>query len=92
VPVFFYQFIKRLSTLYPEIFEEGGMGNPSIIEINHGKKWRGYASIVELANGDITKFNEIADEPLEKCLLYLSYKSDTRVVQDQVHRLAMKGM
>jgi hypothetical protein len=24
--------------------------------------------------------------------LYLSYKSDTRVVQDQVHRLAMKGM
>jgi hypothetical protein len=88
---FFFAFIQRLSTLYPEIFE-GGTGNESTFAINHGKKWKGYSSIVELANGNMLKFDEIVKQPLEKCLLYLAYKSDTVLVQEMMHKQAMKGL
>jgi len=88
---FFFNYTSRLSTLYPEIFE-GGRGNPTSFEINHGKKWRGYSSIVELANGDILKFDEIVKLPLEKCLLYLAYKADTALVQEMMHKQTMKGL
>lgn len=91
MPVFFYQYIKRLTTIYPEIFD-GGAGNSTSVQINHGKKWRGYSSIVELANGDILKFDDIIEQPLEKCLLYLAYKADTALVQELLHKQIMSGM
>ena len=47
---------------------------------------------MELANGDILKFEEIVKQPLEKCLLYLAYKSDTALVQEMMHKQAMKGL
>jgi hypothetical protein len=88
---FFFAFIQRLSTLYPEIFESAG-GDQSTFAINHGKKWKGYSSIVELANDDMLKFDEIVKQPLEKCLLYLAYKSDTALVQEMMHKQSMKGL
>ena len=47
---------------------------------------------MELANGDILKFDEIVKQPLEKCLLYLAYKSDTALVQEMMHKQTMKGL
>jgi hypothetical protein len=34
--------------------------------------------------------DEVINEPLEKCLLFLSYKADKNLLEDLVHREAMK--
>jgi hypothetical protein len=86
--VFFYQFVNGLSERYSEIYED--RGSSTQFEVNFGKKWKGYATITELANGDITKFDEITREPLEKCLLYLSYKTDKIELENLLHKEAMK--
>jgi hypothetical protein len=45
---------------------------------------------VELANGDITKIDSVVKEPLEKCLLLLSYKADKGLVEKMMHDAALK--
>jgi hypothetical protein len=45
--------------------------------------------IISLANGDITKIDEITLQPLEKCLLYLSYKADKNTFENMAHKEAM---
>ena len=85
--VFFYQFVNGLSERYPEIYEDRGTSTQ--FEVNFGRKWKGYTTITELANGDITKFDVITEEPLEKCLLYLSYKSDKIELETLLHKQAM---
>ena len=47
-------------------------------------------TIIELAGGDVTKFNEVTGYPLEMCLLYLAYKSDKAVVDNLIHRENIK--
>lgn len=86
---FFLRFIERLVKFYPEIFEGGG-GDTSQHQINFAKKWKSYSSIIELAGGDITKFDAVLEEPLEKTLLYLCWKSDRVMVDDLMHREMMK--
>lgn len=87
--VFFYQFTKGLVERYPEIFE--GSGTSTQHQINFGKKWKAYSTIFDLANGDIRFIDEVTREPLEKCLLFLSYKSDKQLLESLVHKEAMKG-
>ena len=86
--VFFCVFVTGLSERYSEIYEGGG--DASQHAANFGKKWRGYTSIVELAGGDITKFKEITEQPLEACLLYLCFKSDKNVMEGLIHRENLK--
>lgn len=81
---FFIQFINGLTERYPEVFDGGGSSSP--IQENFGKKWGSYITIVELADNDITRFDAIAEEPLEKCLLYLCYKADKAVVENAIHK------
>jgi hypothetical protein len=42
-----------------------------------------------LAEGDITKFDKVVEEPLEKCLLFLCYTADKNRVDALLHREAM---
>ena len=86
--VFFYQFIKGIVERYPELYEGGGVSSEQ--QINFGKKWGNYTGIVDLANGDIRQIDEVVKEPLEKCLLLLAFKADKNVLEDLVHREAMK--
>jgi hypothetical protein len=86
--LFFSEFINGLAERYPEIYEGGGYSTPA--EENFGKKWRHYSSIYDLANGDILKFTEVVEMPLEKCLLYLSYKADTNFLHTLLHKEAIK--
>lgn len=81
---FFIQFINGLTERYSEIFDEGGSSSP--IQANFGKKWGSYITIVELANGDVTRFDSISQEPLEKVLLYLCYKADKGLVEQTLHK------
>jgi hypothetical protein len=86
--VFFCSFINRLVEFYPEIYDADGL--TSQYQVNFGKKWKSYTSIFELANGDVTKFEAIQQEPLEKCLLYLCFKADKASLESMLHKEAMK--
>ena len=88
--VFFYQFTKGLVELYPELYEPGTI--PTQHQINFGKKWKAYSTIYELANGDITMIDKVVEEPLEKCLLFLAYRADKVLLEDLMHKDAMKGI
>lgn len=87
---FFIQFVNGLAERYAEIFDEGGSASGH--QVNFSKKWGSYATIVELAAGDITRFDSIAQEPLEKCLLYLCYKSDKVVLENLMHKESLAKM
>ena len=87
---FFHQFINGLAERYPELFE--GRGISSEHQVNFGKKWKGYSALVELAAGDITKFEVITTQPLEKCLLLLAYIADKNELETLLHKEAMKKM
>ena len=87
---FFQRFVSGLAKLYPELFEEGFGGDSSQHQYNFAKKWKSYTTIVQLAGGDITKFNEVTAEPLEKCLMYLAYTADKVQLEELLHKQAMK--
>ena len=88
---FFKKFIEGLIERYPEIFD-GVDGNTTQHQINFGKKWKSYTSIVQLANEDILRIDEVVKEPLEKCLLYLAYQADKIQLEELVHKEMMKKM
>jgi hypothetical protein len=88
---FFKKFIEGLIERYPEIFD-GVDGNTTQHQINFGKKWKSYTSIVQLAGEDILRMDAVVKEPLEKCLLYLAYLSDKVTLEELVHKEMMKKM
>lgn len=89
--LFFCQFVNGLTELYPELYDSDA-GYSSKIQANFGKKWKSYATIVELANGDVEKIDTVVNQPLEKCLLLLAYKSDKAFMNDLMHKEAMKSI
>ena len=88
--VFFYQFATGLAERYPELFE--GDGVTSQHQYNFGKKWKNYATIFELAEGDIEKLDRVVEQPLEKCLLFLAFKADKNQLETLLHKEALKGI
>jgi len=45
------------------------------------KKWNAYSSVMALCKEDITKIDEVVQQPLEKCLLYLAYLNDKALLE-----------
>ena len=82
---FLHSYLQGLTPRYPELFEADG-GDSGQHQQNFGRKWKGYTTIVLLANEDITKFNEVLKKPLEECLLYLSYKQDKAQLEQLLHK------
>ena len=89
---FFQRFVQGLTERYPEVFDGGISGNEFApdAQANFGRKWKSYISIVQLSQGDITKIDEVVQQPLEKCLLMLAYMADRAEVEELVHKAAMK--
>ena len=87
--LFFCAFVNGLTEFYPELYEQGE-GVTSQHQVNFGKKWGNYSSIVELANGDIDRIDMVTKQPLEKCLLLLSYKADKVFLENLMHEEALK--
>lgn len=88
--VFFYSFVNGLIERYPELYEEGGVGSKH--QLAFGKKWKGYQTLVEIAGGDLRYIDEISKYPLEKCLLYLSYRADKSVLETLLHKESLARM
>ena len=87
---FFYQFVKGLIEKYPEIFDSESSGDTSQHQINFGRKWGSYQSIITLCGGELLKINEVVKQPLEKCLFFLSYHSDYNTLQNLMHKESLK--
>ena len=86
--VFFCQFVNGLAERYPELYDADGVSSQH--QVNFGKKWSTYSTLIELSGGDITKIDIVTKEPLEKCLLYLAFKSDKNHLETLMHNEAMK--
>jgi len=80
------EFTTGLSERYPELYEEGE--EPSHThQVNFGRKWGGYQSVIKLTKDNIMGFDEVLKQPLEKCLLYLSYHADLTRVQKMEQKM-----
>lgn len=88
---FFQKFIEGLSERYPEIFDGFG-GDTTQHQINFGKKWKSYSSIIQLAGDDILRIDEVVTQPLEKCLLFLAYQADKVQLENLMHKEMLKKM
>jgi hypothetical protein len=44
---------------------------------------------MQLANNDILKIDEVVQQPLEKCLLFLAFSSDKATTESLVHKEIM---
>lgn len=86
--VFFCKFVNGLIERYPEIFEGGGTATQH--QVNFGKKWGNYQTLIELADLQYGRIDWVTEQPLEKCLLYLAYKADEISLKNILHREAVK--
>jgi hypothetical protein len=70
------EFKQRVSNNYPELFTERSEEPDYTAEGAFGKKWSWYQSIYGLSQGNVTKFDEITELNLHKCLMYLAFEKD----------------
>ena len=84
----FFNFVNGLISRYPELYEEAAEPT-SRFQANFGRNWKSYGTIETLSNGDILKIDEVIQQPLEKCLLYLAYQADKIRVQQLEHKQRM---
>ena len=85
---FFIQFINGLTERYPEVFDEGGSSSP--IQANFGKKWGAYQTLITLCGNNLMEIDNVVKQPLEKCLLYISFQSDRNQLENLISQEAMK--
>jgi len=47
---------------------------------------------MELSKEDVTQIDTVIEQPLEKCLMYLAYRADKVLMEDLMHKEAIKKM
>ena len=80
------EFSKRIAEDYAILFgkpDEEDEEMDFTAEGQFNTKWGWYHTIVNLADGDITKFDEVTKQGLRKCLTLVTYK----VEQAKIERL-----
>jgi hypothetical protein len=80
------EFRKRVTTGYPELFGEGDEeGQEPINDFSEttqfAKQWGWYQSIYALAKGDVTRFDEVTELRLTKCLTYLVFEKQKNEIE-----------
>jgi hypothetical protein len=80
------EFSKRVTTGYPELFGEGDEeGQEPINDFSEttqfAKQWGWYQSIYALAKGDVTRFDEVTELRLTKCLTYLVFEKQKNEIE-----------
>lgn len=45
---------------------------------------------MQLCDNNVLKIDEVVQQPLEKCLLFLAYQADKVQLEDMLHREMMK--
>jgi len=75
------EFRNALADGYYQIFGRQGDEVPEASEF--AREWSWYATIDELAHGDVTKFEEVTELPMHVCLKKLCYDIDKRKMEDR---------
>ena len=79
---FFVEFRDRLVENYSELFGNGG-GTELNAQANFSRKWGWYQSIYTLANGDITRLENITKLEVHKCFMMLSFVKEKNEIESQ---------
>jgi hypothetical protein len=79
-------FRKRVTNGYPELFREGDEeGSEPVNDFSEttqfAKRWGWYQSIYALAKGDVTRFDEVTELRLTKCLTYLVFEKQKNDIE-----------
>ena len=88
---FFVSFRDRLIKSYDQIFNQTGEKSLDAIS-NFGRKWGWYQSIYALAGGDVTRFEDITELNVHKCLTMLSFMKEKQELENkQIKNKINKG-
>lgn len=88
---FFLRFRDRVIDSFPSLFGDGNEeGQDLSAQGGFGRKWGWYQSIYGLAKGDITKFDEVTEEPVFKCLTYLTFEKEKNELESKMIQKAIK--
>ena len=89
------EFRKRVIAGYPELFGEGdedeqGIANDFSETTQFAKRWGWYQSIYGLAQGDVTRFDEVTELRLTKCLTYLVFEKQKNEIERRQFERSIK--
>ena len=73
---FFLQFRNRVIEAYDTLFQQSAGGGDYSAESNFSSKWGWYQSIYGLANGDITRLEDITKLNVHQCFTMLSFMKE----------------
>jgi hypothetical protein len=76
------EFKVRFAAEYPSLFGERNEEDYSELQQFFGS-WGWYNSIYQLAQGDITRFEEIGRLPARKCFTLLTYETQKNEIERQ---------
>ena len=76
-------FRKRIGGTYDSLFGEGIKDNDFGGRSQFAAKWGWYQSIVHLANGDVTKLDEVTGTNVHQCLRKLSFDKEKAEIEAQ---------
>ena len=79
------EFNQRIVGAYPELFKAGNGGSElqsDDSESIYQHNWGGYDEVFCLAQGDITKFDEVTALPLHTCYMYLANNSEKHRIEN----------
>jgi hypothetical protein len=79
-------FRKRVTRSFPKLFKQGDEETDTkqldfSARTQFAKNWGWYSSIYGLAQGDLTKFDDVVKYGLFKCLTYLSFEAEKNEVE-----------
>jgi len=77
------EFNKRIAELYSELFGEGNSEGTNE-QSGFSRKWGSYSELYALAQGNITKFEEVTKLPLHQCLMYLAFEKEKTELENRM--------
>lgn len=83
------EFRNRIVESYDSLFTGGTQGGLDA-RANFGAKWGWYQSVYALADGDVSKFDEITELNVNTCLLMLMFKKEKADIEAQELKRKMR--
>ena len=82
---FFLSFRNEVIKAYDGLFVERDDSRSTLPsrEQVFGAKWGWYQSLYALAGGDVTKFEQITKEPINKCLTWLTFEKEKNELEEK---------
>ena len=80
---FFLQFRNGIVEGYDSLFGQTTTDGDLSRSANFGRKWGWYQSIYGLANGDITRFEDITKLNIHQCFTMLSFMKEKAQLESQ---------